>query len=343
MAVVRYVMDLGLANAGGAPSFAGLNCHFLRLDTLAAITAPAIVEIADGKYYFEYDFDTAPSGVDSIDWKITFGGVEDSGVISGVAAPGAFVPGPSIGTYSGYGQVGEIVARAAVRCGILALNQTQCASYDPFAASDQNVILMLELLRSLGSDLCGEIKAGLYKTGTITTAASATVYPVPSDFAELADDTAWQGFDPLDGPVSHQRAAFLQAWSSTSQVLIPFQLQTRNFVFPVAPADGLTITYRYVSTMWVQSAGAVSGDKTSPTTRTDTILFDDELVILGLRLRWREDKGFDTTSDLRKYLAQLESAKGQASGAQALSLNGSWDGQFLLSGNNLPGSPWGQP
>jgi hypothetical protein len=345
MASVRYAVDLGLANAGGAPTFAGANCHFLRLDTLAPITAPTLYEISDGKYYFDYDFATqAPVGVDSIDWKIVFNGVEDSGVINGVPSSGTPAPGPSVPAWPGFAGAGEIIGRTAVRCGILSLNSAQAAAYDPFAATDQNVNLLLELLRSVGDDLAGKIKTGLLKQATITTAASAQYYPVASDLQEMVDQSGWNGSVPLAGPVSTQRVAFLQAWTSAATIRIPFQLQGKNIYFPVAPADGLTITYWYVSNLWVRSASSIWGDKSAPTVASDAVLFDPELMILALRLRWREIKGFDTTTDLAAFKEAFEMAKGQDTGGPVLSLSGPHGmAGFFMNEWNMPAVPWGVP
>lgn len=341
MAASRYVLDFGVANAGGAPTFA--SGFFKRLDTLADIAAPTIVEIASGEYYFDYDWALAPSGVDTITFKVILGGVELSDVISSVAAPGTPVPGASTGAYAGYATVGELIARAAVRCGLLSLNSAQIAAYDPFSSTDQNINLLMEILRSVGNDLSARLKAGLYKTGTITTAAGATTYLVPDDLTEMVDQTAWNASNPLSGSITPQQAAYLKAWTSGVAISIPFQFRARNIVFPVAPADGLTITYEYVSNCWVRSVGSAYGDKASPTAYTDTVLFDDELVILALRLRWRELKGMDTTSDQAKYLEQLEGVKSALTGAQVLSLDGRGYGPYFVDNHNYPITPWGLP
>ena len=343
MAVVRYVIDLGLANEGGTPSFGDADCHFKRLDTLVDITAPAIIEIADGKFYFPYDWSTAPAGVDSITWKIVYNGTEDSGVINGTPSPGSYVPGLPSGAYSGYATAGTLIGRALVRLGIQALTPAQIATLDPFASSDQNVVLLLDLLRSVGADLASEVKAGLYKDATITTAGGASSYLFPDDLAEMVEQTTWTGSLPLLGPVNPQGAAYLKAWNATGTIYLPFQVQARVVIFPVVPADGTVITYQYVSSYWVQSVGATSGDKAAPTVSTDVVLFDDELVIRALRLRFRELKGFDTATDLKLYQDQLVSVKGANTPGQVLSLNGNGFGPYLVDERNMPYTQWGLP
>jgi hypothetical protein len=242
-----------------------------------------------------------------------------------------------------YATVGEVIGRALVRCGLASMNQAQVLAYDPYASTDQNAILLVDLLRGLGNDLGDDIKSGLYKQGTITTAGAATSYPVPADYNMMVDQTGWNGFIPLLGPVTEQRAAFLRAWTPAGLLRIPFQILGNHFGFPVAPADGLTLHYSYVSTYWAQSTGAPAPDKAYPTASTDTVLFDDELLILGLRLRYRALKGFDTAADLASYQDRLNIARGNAAGGQVLSLEGPRSGIHFLDEQNIPPAGYGIP
>ncbi|HEY6015726.1 MAG TPA: hypothetical protein VIU16_02980 [Gaiellaceae bacterium] len=74
---MRYVLDFGSANAGGAPVFT----LFVRLDTLAALGQPAIVEISGGQYYFDWPWENSPAS--SVAFKAELAGVELADVISG--------------------------------------------------------------------------------------------------------------------------------------------------------------------------------------------------------------------------------------------------------------------
>jgi hypothetical protein len=243
----------------------------------------------------------------------------------------------------GYATAGEIIGRAAVRCGIAAMNPAQISAFDPYASTDQNIILLADLLHSLGADLGDDIREGLFKQGTIITAGGATSYPVPADYNMMMDQTGWNGFIPMLGPVTAQRAAFLKAWTPAGLLRIPFQILGNRFGFPVPPADGLTLNYTYVSTYWTQSSGAPSPDKPSPTAATDTVLFDDELLILGLRLRWRGLKDFDTSVDLSNYQDRLDIARGNSAGGQVLSLEGPRTGIHFLDEQNIPPTGYGIP
>jgi hypothetical protein len=327
----RYAFDLGLVNAGGGPDFSA--GYFKRLDTLADLAQPPISEIGKGAYYFDVPW-ASFGGIQTISFKIVFGGAEVADVIDNSTA---------VGSTANYSAAGEIIGRAMLRCALLSLNQAQLAAYDPYASTTADANLFVDLLRGLGNDLGDDIKSGLYKIGTINTASGATSYPVPADYNMMVDQTGWNGFIPMLGPVTEQRAAFLRAWTPAGLLRIPFQILSNRFAFPVAPSNGLTLHYSYVSTYWTQSNGSPAPDKPYPTAASDLVLFDEELLILGLRLRYRSLKGFDTTTDLSAYQDRLNVARGNAAGGQVLSLEGPRGGVHFLDEMNIPPAGYGIP
>lgn len=330
---MRYVLDFGIANAGGAPTFV----EFRRLDTLEVVASPAITEIEDGQYYF--DFDWATTLATSISFKATLNGIELSDVISAPSVAFAGTTTATAGSSSllGFEQVGPIVARAAVECGVASLDPTQIAAYDPFASTDPNVLQMLRLLDSLGRGLATKTKAHLQREFTLTTAASATSYALPVDYLEMVDSTLWNGSIPLSGPVTPQTGQFLRAWNGTTTVRLPYRLQGNRITFPVAPANGLIVTGLYVSRYWVQTAASGTGpDADHVTDRTDYVLFDPELAVLGLKLKFLTAKGFDTAIAAAEYAERLETVKGQNAGGRVLSLNGGGYTDRLVDECNFP-------
>lgn len=238
---------------------------------------------------------------------------------------------------------GPIIARAAVQCGILSLSQSSIASYDPWTSTDANVVLLIDLLRTVGTRIAKRVSAGRIREATITTAASATSYAVETDYDRMVDGTAWDrsGTRRLYGPVTPQFDAWFKAWNGGTGAFIPFRLQDRKVEFPIAPADGLTLKYQYVSAYWAQASGSPSPDKAYPTVRTDAVCFDDELVILGLRLAWLEQKGFDTEVVAKRFADALDQAVGVTAGGATLSLNGAGFEERLVDGRNLPVAGWG--
>lgn len=244
----------------------------------------------------------------------------------------------------GYATAGELIARAATQCGFLSMSPSQAGSFDPWGSSDPNVVLMVDLLRTIGGELTRKIKGGRITLGTIVTALGATSYSLPADYECMLDDTAWDstGNRMLHGPITPQESQWYRIWSAGTQSFIPFRLQGRSIEFPNAPADGLTLTFEYVSNMWAQSFGSTSPDKAYATAYNDTVLFDDETVVAGLRYYWSEAKGFDTRTLSRRYEDAMNSSIESAVGARAMYLNSGGNcSDRLVTSMNYPAVGWG--
>lgn len=80
MAATRYELNFGSANAGGMPTFT----FFARQDTGAALAQPAITEVGNGVYRFDYDWALAPAQV--VSFMAALNGIELFDVISGLPA-----------------------------------------------------------------------------------------------------------------------------------------------------------------------------------------------------------------------------------------------------------------
>jgi hypothetical protein len=325
---MRYVLDFGAANAGGAPAFT----LYKRLDTLADLAQPAIVEIGSGQYYFEVDWTTVSAT--SITFKATLAGIELSDVVSApnVALQGTSVASAGFSSLAGYSTVATLVNRAAVQCGLSAVA-------DPFASADPNFVQLREFLDTLGTELSESVNAHLQREFTLTTTGAATSYALPADYREMVDDTAWNrsGFLPLDGPITPARAQFLKSWNGAALVNIPYRIQGNRLTVPIAPADGLSLSGLYVSTYWVQTAASGTGpDADHITLGTDYVLFDPLLVVLGLKLRWLEAKGFDTVLALAAYERRFEKVRGTNAGASTLSMGGGGSLYRLIDAYNAP-------
>jgi len=331
----EYVFDLGSGNAGESPTFS----VFKNADTGVDVTPPAITEDGGGMFRFAWDWTT--SAATSIQYKTAdLNGVSVSDVIaSNVALQGSAAATAAASSVVGYSTAGVLVARAAVQCGILGLTRAQVATYDPFSAADPNIFQMLELLDSLGMELAAQVKIHLQREFTITTAGAALSYTLPADYVEMVDDTLWNnsGVYPLSGPITATEERYIVAWNGLNTVRIPYRVLGNRITFPSDPGDGLSITGLYVSRYWVQTAAASAPDADHAGTATDYVLFDPTLVVLGLKLKFKQEKGEDTAGALAEFQQRLEWAKGVAGGARVLSLNGSEGSWFrFLDSSNLP-------
>jgi hypothetical protein len=81
--------------------------------------------------------------------------------------------------------------------------------------------------------------------------------------------------------------------------------------------------------------------KSSFTLDADTCAFPDALMVLGLKLKYFEAKGFDTTAIYRDWCRQLDIAKANDQGSPTLSMNPRLS-QVLIGVDNLPDTGFGQ-
>jgi hypothetical protein len=144
---------------------------------------------------------------------------------------------------------------------------------------------------------------------------------------------------PLYGSVSPQQSATIKGWAGTALVQIPYRIQGNRITFPVAPPDGVNVALEYVSEYWVQTAASGTGpDADHVTESTDYVLFDPTLVIRGLKLKYMESKGFDTTIPYRHYALRLEWVMGKVGGSRVIAMDG---GNEYRSTLNVPDTGFG--
>lgn len=337
MATLRYEMNYGDANAGGAPTFD----YFVRQDTGAAVTPPAIVEAPwrHGAYYFDWDWATSVS--QTISWKAKLNGIELSDVISSpaLASSGASTVTAAPWSLAGYSTAKTILNRAAVQCNLTAVA-------DPFGSTDPNFVQLIEALNTLGDDLNNAHDwTHFVRECVILTANNALSYALPADFHQMFDGSGWNRNTrlPMIGPITAQESQFVKSWFSGLIVNVAYRIQGNLITFPFAPPNGHTLAFEYLSTSWVQSAGSGTGpDASAVTLSTDVVLYDPEVMIAGVKLKWLEQHGFDTQKAEERYAAKLEHAIGKNHGGRTLSLGGAGlNADRLLNNNNVPVTGYG--
>jgi hypothetical protein len=96
--------------------------------------------------------------------------------------------------------------------------------------------------------------------------------------------------------------------------------------------------FEYISNYWARNAGGTA--QGSFLLDTDTSIYPDRLMVLGLKLKYFETKGFETTALYRDYNMQLEIAKSADSGAANLSFAPRIS-TVLIGWVNIPDSGYG--
>lgn len=176
-------------------------------------------------------------------------------------------------------------------------------------------------------------------TGTSLT-FSQTKYTMPSDFDRLIDRTDWdksQHWEML-GPETAQQWQWLKSGFISTGPRIRFR--PLGGLFQIWPAIGAAhvLGFEYISNAWAASTLGVA--QSSFSADTDTCLFPDRLMVLALKKKYWEIKGFDTTALERDYIAELEQAKAFDAGSPTLSMNPRIN-SVLIGWNNIPDANYG--
>lgn len=171
---------------------------------------------------------------------------------------------------------------------------------------------------------------------------SQTKYAFPSDFDRLVDRTEWdktQHWEQL-GPETAQQWQWLKSGFISTGPRVRFRpLGGLYQIFPALSTDDY-MGFEYVSNLWVTASGQATPNKTAFTADSDTCVFPDRLMVLGLKRKYLEAKGMDTAAVQRDYSMQLSIAKANDAGSPTLSFAPRIP-DVLLSWNNIPDSGYG--
>jgi len=169
----------------------------------------------------------------------------------------------------------------------------------------------------------------LFADAEVEAVAGQALYPLPADYARPISQTEWDQTNrwPMIGPETPQQWQWLKSGILSTGPRERFRLVGNSIeLWPVpgANTDGggiplpLKFSYYYISKWWAMSADAQK--KAKCTKNDDTCIFDDRLMISGLKLRFYQAKQFDSSSFAAEFQSNLDDALAQDSGAPILSL-----------------------
>lgn len=226
----------------------------------------------------------------------------------------------------------------------LALGLASSAISDPYASTDQNVLLLTTLANELGKDLLRmHAWRHLQRSATISTSNGSNGYALESDFHRLVDGSMWNNTTrlPVVGPIDRITYQQLLASSITLASGQVFLLQRESLsglafalqLYPT-PTATQTIGYAYNSLYW---AGNFSAARVSAA--ATVIAFDSNLFIRGLKLYWKRAKGYDTSAAQLEFDESFEHAK-SIEPAPSLNLAGG-RAEPMLGLHNIPDHGFG--
>lgn len=192
--------------------------------------------------------------------------------------------------------------------------------------TDPQVLQMLRLLEEEGNDLAQRgpwqaLTCEATHTTTATIDQGAFTSIATNGFRYIKNGTFWDRTDtlPVLGPVSDQDWQRFQA-IPISGPRYRYRIRGGRLLVNPTPAASHTWAFEYLSKNWILSADGLTY-KQYFTLDTDTILLPEELVLQGLRWRWKKEKGLEYAEDFRTYELQVLDQLGRDGGKTRLRMD----------------------
>ena len=184
--------------------------------------------------------------------------------------------------------------------------------------NDPSVAALYEFANEEGRELAGRAEwENLTKEHSFTTvAASAQTDGLPADFDRFVKNTMFNRTTQrrVIGPISSEQWQREKSTVSPASIHNYFRVRGGQLMLTPDPAAGHTVAYEYVSKYWV------TGDKKAFDTDTDVSLLPETLLVLGVRWRYKKDKGLVYDQDYITYQHEVKKAISRNGGAPNLSL-----------------------
>lgn len=181
-------------------------------------------------------------------------------------------------------------------------------------------------------------------SGTLVSITFAqTLYALPNDYDRQVDATHWDksAHWSVMGPETAQQWQWLKSGWIASGPRIRYRLLGGFFQIYPALASNDYLGFEYVSNQWVlATADVVTPTKASFTVDTDTCIYPDRLMVLGVKKKYFEIKGFDTTAFYRDYQSELSKAKAMEAGSATLSM-APRPSSNIIGWENIPDAGYG--
>lgn len=205
---------------------------------------------------------------------------------------------------------------------------------------DQSGFQALGLLNALGEQLSRAHDWQFLETvAEFTGTGSADAFDMPADFGRIVNQTEWSSSNrrPMYGPVSPQGWSWVQYGVVSVGVYYRYRILGDKFhVFPTL-ATGEKANFFYINKNWARSAANVP--KNAIDADDDHMVYDDYLIIAGLKYKFWTAKGMDSAGLYSEFMYMMNNLKSQNAGAPVVSLDSRWDSMYI-SGRNVPDGSW---
>jgi len=177
-------------------------------------------------------------------------------------------------------------------------------------------------------------------TGNVYLTLGQTKYSLPSDYDRQTDRTHYDKSKRWEmlGPETPQQWQFLKSSYISTGPRMRYRIMGGEFqIWPIISTNEY-LGYEYISNAWADSAAGVP--QTSFVLDTDTCIFPDRLMVLALKKKYFEVKGFDSSSYQRDYDMELNISKANDQGSATLSF-APRAANVLIGYENIPDANYG--
>jgi hypothetical protein len=204
---------------------------------------------------------------------------------------------------------------------------------------------VLAIANRVGNEVAREKEdwSWLLTSYTFTTTNGTANYDLPSDYRYIVNATWWDrtNYWQIFGPATPEQWQTLKSGIVTNGVRRWFRIQDGDFyLHPTPTTTGDTIAYEYLSNAWAVATDGTT-KKTSFTADTDSPLFDEFILHLGLKAHYLKEKGLPYADDWNDYINAVERAKGRDGGAPKLRLDSTSQWYRDLGMVNIPEAGFG--
>jgi hypothetical protein len=213
-------------------------------------------------------------------------------------------------------------AGTVINDALLELGLVPAALADPFTSTDPNVVGIRAHLKALGRELAAMRPwTHLQLEHSFATEASVDTYALPAGFLSLSPSTEWNYTNALPlGPVGAPDWQALKASGAVNTVNVVYRVLGGSLRVHPVPSGVQTLSYEYLSAYWVQPEGGDVPTSDTPTATNEVLWFDGPLLSRGLKVRFLEAKGFDSTAARNAYEMALAAAMGNDAAPTVLSI-----------------------
>lgn len=168
-----------------------------------------------------------------------------------------------------------------------------------------------------------------------------TNVPIPDDFGRFIQNSFYDRTTAraLIGPITSQEWQAIQSLPLYNRVYLSFRERQGQFLITPAPPAGEEIAYEYVSAWWAKSSA--NQPKAEFTSDDDGTFLDEQLMIQGIRWRWKQAKGLDYSEDMATYERNVSRAIAMDGGMTVVSA--ATGGMDPVLATNIPDGSYGLP